>query len=421
MSKIFLVVVLMISVQRVSAQLPADYFSDRILTVREAIEIAESFNPGIKQLEYQVAAATGEWWTGFGLPSPQLNYSREGMPVDGSGFDEQRWEFNQRLDFPLTSLFRLKRISARRGYLQQKLAGEKRRLKAVVKKSYTDVAYRLRLVDFAREKLIIAEDLFNIAQTRVDAGEASALELLNSEIQFAEAQNDYDRAESDLHRARYRLFAVIGVETEGQQYQVEFGDSLRFFESEISQQVVLGNLQMQPLFLAAHRRVVEAGWQVREAWSGILPDIEAGYFRQDFGRGYDFHGFRVGLSIPLWFFAENQGEIRMARANHHAVQWEKTAVSLQLREEIERAWHDYTASRQSIQRYQSTIRGKAERLLGLTLEGYRIGEIDMLTLMEAQRTYLNSQQKFYLALKTYYEQLIDLERFLDYDLVYLNP
>lgn len=54
------------------------------------------------------------------------------------------------------------------------------------------------------------------------------------------------------------------------------------------------------------------------------------------------------------------------------------------------------------------------------MEGYLIGEIDQLTLLEAQRTYLNSEKNYFDILKTYYLRLIELEKYLQKDLVFSN-
>ena len=68
--------------------------------------------------------------------------------------------------------------------------------------------------------------------------------------------------------------------------------------------------------------------------------------------------------------------------------------------------------------HDETIRSKAEKLQTLTLSAYRLGEIDLLNLINAQQIYLNSQQRYLSALRDYYIQLVELERFLDLELVY---
>jgi outer membrane protein, heavy metal efflux system len=57
-------------------------------------------------------------------------------------------------------------------------------------------------------------------------------------------------------------------------------------------------------------------------------------------------------------------------------------------------------------------------LLELTQEGYRMGELDLLRVLESQRTYLEAEQQYYQSLKNYYLQLIELEKYLPNEIVF---
>jgi hypothetical protein len=77
--------------------------------------------------------------------------------------------------------------------------------------------------------------------------------------------------------------------------------------------------------------------------------------------------------------------------------------------DIEQAWHSYEVSRQPIRRYDETIRSKAEKLQALTLQAYRLGEVELLNLINAQTNLPQQQQRYLLALRDFYQQLIALE------------
>ena len=54
----------------------------------------------------------------------------------------------------------------------------------------------------------------------------------------------------------------------------------------------------------------------------------------------------------------------------------------------------------------------------MSLKAYQLGEIDVLNLLNAQRAQLQSQQRYLLALRDYYLQLVALEKYLNKELVY---
>jgi cobalt-zinc-cadmium efflux system outer membrane protein len=60
----------------------------------------------------------------------------------------------------------------------------------------------------------------------------------------------------------------------------------------------------------------------------------------------------------------------------------------------------------------------ANRLLQLTREGYQLGELDLLTVLDTQRTYLAVQSGYYRALKDYYLSAINMEELVGRELIF---
>ena len=141
-------------------------------------------------------------------------------------------------------------------------------------------------------------------------------------------------------------------------------------------------------------------------------------YKQNFGTGYHFKGFEVGLKIPLWYPFDQKGKINQALARQEEISWKQQEIKLETKKQIELAWHNYSVSRSIIQRYEKTMKTKASELLSLALKAYQLGEIDLLNLLNAQHTYLNSEQSYLQALRDYYLQLVTLEKYLEKELVY---
>ena len=64
------------------------------------------------------------------------------------------------------------------------------------------------------------------------------------------------------------------------------------------------------------------------------------------------------------------------------------------------------------------MRARAQELLARTREGYQVGEINLLALLDTQRTYLASELRYYNALRDYYLHLIELEQFLGDEVIF---
>jgi len=64
------------------------------------------------------------------------------------------------------------------------------------------------------------------------------------------------------------------------------------------------------------------------------------------------------------------------------------------------------------------MKNKAAELQNLSLRAYQLGEVDLLNLLNAQKIYLASEQRYLTALRDHYLQLISLEKYLDQELVF---
>ena len=389
------------------------------LSVRRALEIARENNPQINQLRQQIEKKRGQWWSSWGLADPELSYFSEGIDKEtNKSFTEKRWTLTQSIDFPLTTYYNLRQVGLEEASLESRLQAKCLSLKMEIKSQYAELVYAQEIVHLRREQLKIARRLQDASVTRLEAGESSELDLMKADILLAESENSLDQATRMFHQSRYNLFNLIGLDPEEQTYDLEFPDTLIYVEINIDQESVMDMLENQPEYFSISQQLESAEFGLSKAWTSLLPRIDLSYYRQNYGDGYNNYGYLIGLNIPLWFPLNQRGKIQMSLAQKRISQWQQKEMSLELKRQLELAWHSYEVSKIVIERFHNQVRTKAARLSNLTLEGYLAGEIDQLTLLEAQRTYLNSEQDYFDILKTYYLRLIELEKFLQRDLVF---
>ncbi len=391
----------------------------QLLTIQDAIEQATKNNAQINQMRAQLQQKQAEWRTQTGISAPEISYMKEGINNEAADpFQEKRWTVSQSVDFPLTTAYRINAIKGEEKAMEFSIQEEERKVKSEVKSRYVEVIYALHLQKLRDQQLKLATELYNAVFTQFETGMGNGMDLTKAELQVAEANNDIDDARRQLHMARYSLFKLMGLPPENQKYAIEFMDTLRTNNVEVSQITALSVLSDQPSYKSAEKELDAAGYYLKEARSNILPDIRFNLYKQDYGTGYNFNGFELGLSIPIWYPFEQKGKIRMNLARQEEIQWKQKEIRSGVKEQIEHAWHSYEVSRSTIKRYDETIRSKAQKLQSLTMNAYRLGEVDLLNLIQAQQIYLNSQQRYLSALRDYYIQLVELERFLNLELVY---
>lgn len=391
----------------------------QMLTIQDAVDQAIKNNAQINQMRSQLNQKMAEWRTQTGISAPEFSYLKEGINNKAADpFQEQRMTVSQSIDFPLTTVYRIKGLREEEKAMEFSIQEEERKVKAGVKSRYVEVIYAIHLQRLRDQQLKLATELYNAVYTQFETGIGNGMDLTKAELQVAESNNDIDDARRQLHQARYSLFNLMGLPPENQKYTIEFMDTLKSEDVAISQITALSVLTEQPSYQSSAKELEASAYFLKEARSNILPDIRFNLYKQDYGTGYNFNGFELGLSFPIWFPLEQKGKIKMNLARQDEILWRQKEIRSGVKEQIEHAWHSYEVSRSTIKRYDETIRSKAEKLRTLTLSAYRLGEVDLLNLINAQQIYLNSQQRYLLALRDFYIQLVELERFLNKDLVY---
>ncbi len=395
------------------------FAQDSLLTIQQAVQSAYNRNAEIQQLWAQLKQQQNVWRTEMGISAPEISYFKEGI---GSGpgdvFDEKRFTISQEIDFPLTTNYRLKGLKEEVKALEYRILSREKEIKAEVKGQYVKVVYALFLQKSRQHQLELAQDLYNAVYTRFETGEGNGIDLINAELKLDEAKNDLEQSEWVLHQARYGLFFAMGLPVEEQKYSIQFSDTLIAENIEISQIFALAVQEQQPDYMASEHEFSASEYFLKEARSNILPDIRFNYYKQNLGSGYDFNGFEVGLKIPIWYPFEQRGRINMALEKQQEIHWKQDEIKLKMKKQIEYAWHNYSVSRSIINRYNANMKDKASKLQELSLRAYQLGEMDLLKLLNAQQTYLASEQRYLSALRDYYLQLVALEVFLEKDLVY---
>ncbi|WP_430973032.1 TolC family protein [Sunxiuqinia rutila] len=395
------------------------YGQNPVLSIQQAVDSALLNNPDLNQAKALLSQKENEWRTLTGIEAPEISYFEEGMNSRAAKpFEERRWTISQSVDFPLTTIYRLKAVKQEAKALSFRIKALENEIKSQVKSRYIEVLYALHLQALGKQQSKLAEELYKAAYARFETGMGNGMELLNAELQVSEAQNVVSESNRLLHQARYSLFYLIGLEIAEISYDIHFSDTLNSRVVDISQIQALAVLQEQPSYLAALYDYQASENKLKEAKSNILPDIRFNLYKQNYGDGFNFNGFEVGLSIPIWLPFEQKGKIRMAEARQTEVEWQQKAIELDMKQQIEHAWHSYESSKQIIDRYNETMSGKSQKLQQLSLKAYQLGEIDLLNLLNAQQTYLFNQKRYLLSLRDYYLQLAQLEKFLDQELVY---
>jgi len=242
-----------------------------------------------------------------------------------------------------------------------------------------------RRIGLSDELVQIGEQSKDITQRLLQAQQVSRSDLLQAEIEAEEAKILANNARNDSSEAWRRLAAVIGDPTlEVKPLAGELERDIPSYEWEATYTQLLAE---NPELSAAQARVQRARFAIERARRENIPNVdvsaEAIHINQT---GSNAAGVQVGIPIPI--FNRNQGNIMRANAELVATENDIRRIELDLRDRLAVVYRRFENARRQTDRYQQEVVPRAKQSIELVTRGYEAGQVDFLSLLTSQRTYI---------------------------------
>ncbi len=354
------------------------------LTLSELDRLAFQHNPTLARAAVQVRAARGRRVQAGLYPNPVVGYhateiGNRATSGQQGGFISQR--------FVTAGKLGLDQAIARKQFDEShfRFHGQEQRVLSDVRVRFFEALVGQKKVELTVGLARIGDELVVATQKLVDSGLGAENDLLQAQIRADESHILRDNARNSLDEAWRRLAAVVGLQRmERVPLSGELVDDLAVLDwDQCYAQVLVGN----PELSAAQARLDRALVVVRRAKKEPIPNIDVSLsFRHNNITGSDNANIQVGVPVPI--FDRNQGNISAAEADWVAAKKDVERIQLHLQDKLAVAYRRYANARQQAERYGKRMVPRAKKSLRLVTEGYKKGQIQYLTLLNAQQTYL---------------------------------
>ncbi len=357
------------------------------LSLHNAIVRAQN-GPGAQAARSRVDEAKAAILQARLSPNPLLVLQSEDLRPWAKGFDFA----NQTEDYGyLGQVFELdgkrgRRISlagARAAQAQAQGDLALRQITVRVVTAYWNAVAQQQIIVLLREDMAAVDQTVQYLQNRVDAGATRGVDLLRLQIERDRLEISLATAERDAAQARLELFRQIGIAP----YDARLTDKLEqiVVVPPISVETALAQ---RPDVIAARDAITAAQADLKLQHAQAVPDLDAlaGYKRNS-GADTIF----TQIQIPLPFRNRNQGEIERARSSILTAQASLALLEAQVRAEIEQAEQGYAAQQRIVQQVLPRLRDDAQKNRTITAEAYRLGGVDLLRYIDAERTSFDTE------------------------------
>lgn len=291
---------------------------------------------------------------------------------------------------------RHKRVAAAEARLSEARAQEQLTRFTIVGRvasAYWNAAVLERLVALLKDDMQAVDEMVRYHKERVDAGAMRGVDLLRMQIERDRIEMTLRSTERDAAQARLELFKQMGRPA---LENVELSDPIEAMVAiePVAVETVLAkraDLEQARQALAA----AQADVKLQKAIG--IPDFDLiGGYKRNSGTNTGYGS----LQIPLPFRNRNQGEIERAEASVRYAQNMLLALEVQVRAETAQAEENYRREQELVTKLLPDMRANARQNLQLIAEAYRIGGVDLLRYLDAERTEFDAEAS---ALRTYAE------------------
>ena len=380
-----------------------------------AIRLVVERNPAVEAARNVYEAARAQAQQAGALPDPELEVEFAEVPELGSlsDYGERTIELSQRVELPLKWWHRLQ--AGRQHAEATRLAVfemTKLDITLQAKQAYDRIALQKSLLQHAQQDLDLAQNILRQADIRFEAGDVPQLDVMRASVEVGRATNRLTAAKNDLSVAKTSLNALLARPL---QTPFALADSLVYRPVETHlDQLTAAALKQRPDLAGTELQLKALQSQQAAATAAYWPDLNVGLGRQQRHEsgGHEENSWKVrfGIEIPLWAFSRQRGERAEAKAEVAKVVAERDAVRYQVLLETEQAYLDLNTAEEQVALFQDQILPEAERAFEVAGRSYDEGKLTYLELLEAQRTWIETQIEYAQVLFKYRAATAALER-----------
>ncbi len=341
-------------------------------------------------------------------PNPRLITLVENLRAWGT----PSFDFSQDADVTLSSVHpfeqggkRGKRVAVaaeavRLAELEREL--ETVRVASQVRQAYWRAATANKIRELLGDTSKTFSQIIEYDRARVREGTLAEVDLIRAELEAQRLGMSLVSATLEADRARIQLFREMGS-TEFP--ECEFATPFDPPQEEAPPDVNRA-LERRIELRIARQQVEQARAAVRLAEANAVPDLNVGFGYKRTG-GFDTLVGGVELSLPFW--NRNQGAIASARFDVRAAEAALAAEEALVRAEIRATSLEFEMRRRQVLDLVPALRARADGAAKVALAAYRAGGSDLLRLIDAERTQIESQILYCRALGEYHLSRVALD------------
>ena len=383
-----------------------------VVTLDELLKTARDRNPGLQAAMQAAEAAKSMISPARALPDPTFTFQHMGDLVppelqDGDPSSARTFGITQEFPFP-----------GKRG-LQGEIASVDAdireidhlrlslKLAADIKQAYYDLAYIHRSIDTVQRNQDLLRNFVAIAQTRYQVGQGVQQDVIKAQVEVLKLRDQLIRLDRERKIIEARLNELLYLPVDAP-VGVPAGFEKAELTHSLPQLIDLAKAN-SPTLRSRSRGVDREVYGVELARKEFYPDFALGFTYFERGDIPEMYGLMLSIELPVYSRKKQGPELRAALSGLKGAKYMLAEAESGIYFQIREAYVTAVTSEERVNLYDSAILPQARLSLESAVAGYKVGNVDFLTLVDNVITLLDYELNYHEAISEFQKALARIE------------
>lgn len=385
------------------------------LTMDEAIRLAVARNQALQAQRLTVDASKADEITAALKPNPNLSFSLSGFPAFSFNLYTPDYLKNT-LTYDVGASYLFERGGKRKNRIlvaqnttdvtAKTVSDAERQLRFQTAQAFINLLLAKSTLDLAQQDLQSFSQVVEVNRQRVQAGDLAQADFYKISLQKLQFEQDVSAAQVGLVQARATLRQLVGFDTVAENVDA-VGDLAHTTQTLNLDDLKRQALDARPDLQEARSNVTLAKSTLTLQQSNAKQDVSGGidYLRNDVG---PYSSLNVGASIDLPIHDRNQGNIAKSEVQVRQASESEQAAEYLVLTDVTSAYAGWQTADQIVKVYESGYLDQARQSLDISQYVFQRGAGSLLDLLDAERTYRDTQLGYRQALAAYMTSVAQL-------------
>lgn len=376
------------------------------LSLDDAVRLALARNQAVRAQRMEVDAAKADEITAGLKPNISISFSADGLTPFSPR--QMTWDFLKNgVSYGSSASYLFERGGKRANRIavakdttevtSRNVLDAERQLRFQTAQAFLNVLYAKSTLDLAQQNLKSFSEVMELNRRRVAGGDLAEADFFKISLQNLQFEQDVSAAEVALVQARAALRQLVGFDTVAEDFETtgDLAYAPRSLDLEdLKRQALESRADLQAarsgVTLAEHALSLERSNRARD----ITGDVDYLHTGPDNTMG-------VGASIDLPIHDRNQGNIARSEVLVRQATESELAARYLVVTDIIDAYAAWQTNQKIVSLYESGYLNQAQESLQISRYVYQRGAGSLLDLLDAERTYRDTQLGYRQALLAY--------------------